>query len=71
MASPKLAAFVAAVGLMLAGASHAQLNPFFYAFTCPQLPFIVLNEVSTALQTDDRAAAKLIRLHFHDCFANV
>nr|AXF54190.1 peroxidase [Cucurbita pepo] len=70
MASPKLVAFVAAVGLMLAGASHAQLNPFFYAFTCPQLPFIVLNEVSTALQTDDRAAAKLIRLHFHDCFAN-
>lgn len=69
MASPKLTAFVVVVALML-GSSHA-LNPFFYAFSCPQLPFVVLDVVAQALQTDDRAAAKLIRLHFHDCFANV
>ncbi|XP_022153752.1 peroxidase 2-like [Momordica charantia] len=68
MGSSKLTGFVVVVALML-GSSHA-LNPFFYAFTCPQLPFIVLNTVSQALQTDDRAAAKLIRLHFHDCFVN-
>ncbi|XP_038901994.1 peroxidase 2-like [Benincasa hispida] len=69
MASPKLTALVAVLALMV-GCSQAQLNPFFYTFTCPQLPFVVLDVVSRALQTDDRAAAKLIRLHFHDCFAN-
>ncbi|CAK9314144.1 unnamed protein product [Citrullus colocynthis] len=69
MGYPKLTALVAVLTLML-GSSQAQLNPFFYTFTCPQLPFVVLNVVSQALQTDDRAAAKLIRLHFHDCFVN-
>lgn len=70
MASPKLTAFAVVAALMLAS-SHAQLNPFFYAYTCPQLPFIVADVIARALQTDERAAAKLIRLHFHDCFVNV
>lgn len=70
MGLPKMAAIVVVVALMLSP-SQAQLSPFFYATTCPQLPFVVLNVVAQALQTDDRAAAKLIRLHFHDCFVNV
>ncbi|NP_001292611.1 peroxidase 2-like precursor [Cucumis sativus] len=69
MGLPKMAAIVVVVALMLSP-SQAQLSPFFYATTCPQLPFVVLNVVAQALQTDDRAAAKLIRLHFHDCFVN-
>lgn len=55
----------------LVGHSLAQLNPSFYAKTCPNLPNIVNAVVAKALQTDARAGAKLIRLHFHDCFVDV
>lgn len=48
----------------------AQLNPSFYAKTCPNLPKIVNGVVAQALRTDARAGAKLIRLHFHDCFVD-
>ncbi|XP_038901940.1 peroxidase 2-like [Benincasa hispida] len=57
------------VGLMV-GDSLAQLNPSFYAKTCPNLPQIVNGVVAQALGTDARAGAKLIRLHFHDCFVD-
>lgn len=56
---------------LLVGHSLAQLNPLFYAKTCPNLPNIVNAVVAKALQTDARAGAKLIRLHFHDCFVDV
>ncbi|XP_008449771.3 peroxidase 2-like [Cucumis melo] len=55
---------------LLVGHSLAQLNPLFYAKTCPNLPNIVNTVVAKALQTDARAGAKLIRLHFHDCFVD-
>ena len=65
-----LLAFLCLVGLMV-GASLAQLNPSFYAKSCPNLAKIVNGVVANALRTDARAGAKLIRFHFHDCFVDV
>ncbi|XP_022986233.1 peroxidase 2-like [Cucurbita maxima] len=55
---------------LLFGASSAQLSETFYDRTCPRLPNIVRAAVKKAIETDIRAGAKLIRLHFHDCFVN-
>ncbi|KAI5446856.1 hypothetical protein KIW84_014626, partial [Lathyrus oleraceus] len=48
--------------------SNAQLNPFFYSQTCPQLHYIVYQILFKVAKTDPRMPASLIRLHFHDCF---
>lgn len=53
------------------GASKAQLSPTFYAKSCPNVFKIVRAVVQKALATDARAGARLIRLHFHDCFVDV
>lgn len=52
-------------------ASKAQLCPTFYDDSCPDVSNIVRSVVQQALETDDRAGARLIRLHFHDCFVDV
>ncbi|KAJ8770880.1 hypothetical protein K2173_021795 [Erythroxylum novogranatense] len=52
------------------GRSHAQLNPSYYANTCPNVTAIVRGVVAGAAQNDVRIGAKLIRMHFHDCFVN-
>ncbi|XP_010541735.1 PREDICTED: peroxidase N [Tarenaya hassleriana] len=49
---------------------RAQLNPYFYAQSCPNLFQVVRKQVMTALKAEIRMAASLIRLHFHDCFVN-
>ncbi|KAL9417962.1 hypothetical protein AB3S75_040876 [Citrus x aurantiifolia] len=36
--------------------------------SCPYLPMIVRNGVWDAFRKDNRIAASLLRLHFHDCF---
>ncbi|KAL5578503.1 hypothetical protein UlMin_020267 [Ulmus minor] len=46
----------------------SQLSPTFYNQTCPNVTTIVKGVIQSALQTDPRIAASLIRLHFHDCF---
>lgn len=51
-------------------ASNAQLSATFYATTCPNVTEIVRGVMQQAQQTDVRAGAKIIRLHFHDCFVN-
>ena len=51
--------------------SNGQLNATFYAGTCPNVSSIVLGVIQTALQSDTRIAASLVRLHFHDCFVDV
>uniref|UniRef100_A0A7N2KLI7 peroxidase n=1 Tax=Quercus lobata TaxID=97700 RepID=A0A7N2KLI7_QUELO len=48
----------------------SQLTPNFYDKTCPNLQNIVRNEVQTAFNKENRMAASLLRLHFHDCFVN-
>jgi hypothetical protein len=47
------------------------LSTTFYDISCPRLEDIVYDGVRTALKTDQRAAASLLRLHFHDCFVQV
>lgn len=51
--------------------SNGQLNATFYSGTCPNVSSIVRGVIQTALQSDARIGASLIRLHFHDCFVNV
>ncbi|KAK7331260.1 hypothetical protein VNO77_25480 [Canavalia gladiata] len=48
--------------------SNAQLNPWFYYQTCPNLYNIVFGVIFDASLTDTRIGASLMRLHFHDCF---
>uniref|UniRef100_A0A2N9IR14 Peroxidase n=1 Tax=Fagus sylvatica TaxID=28930 RepID=A0A2N9IR14_FAGSY len=50
--------------------SNAQLSSTFYDSTCPNVSSIVRGVVEQAAQNDARIGAKLIRLHFHDCFVD-
>lgn len=43
----------------------------FYALTCPSAEFLVKSAVSSALSSNRRTGAGLIRLLFHDCFVEV
>ncbi|XP_006354190.1 lignin-forming anionic peroxidase-like [Solanum tuberosum] len=51
-------------------ASNAQLSSTFYATTCPNVTEVVRGVMEQTQRTDVRAGAKIIRLHFHDCFVN-
>ncbi|RDY06150.1 Peroxidase 10 [Mucuna pruriens] len=42
----------------------------FYDGSCPNLPMMVRFGVWSALRNDNRMAASLLRLHFHDCIVN-
>ncbi|KAL5832210.1 hypothetical protein ACOSQ4_017564 [Xanthoceras sorbifolium] len=57
------------IGAMF-GACTAQLCPTFYATSCPNVSSIVRDVVRQARQSDARLGAKIIRVHFHDCFVN-
>jgi len=64
------------IGLFLAfllGGSlcNGDLTPTFYNETCSNVSSIVRGIIETALLTDTRIGASLIRLHFHDCFVDV
>ncbi|GMN55869.1 hypothetical protein TIFTF001_024985 [Ficus carica] len=50
--------------------SNAQLSTTFYASTCSNVSSIVRTVVQSALNSDSRIGASLIRLHFHDCFVD-
>jgi peroxidase len=58
-----------AIILMSLGAK-AQLTTTFYDTTCPNLTTVVQSVLSQAQQNDPRLAARLVRLHFHDCFVD-
>ncbi|KAH6788371.1 Peroxidase superfamily protein [Perilla frutescens var. frutescens] len=45
------------------------LVPGFYEFSCPQANEIIMSVLENAIAQDSRMAASLLRLHFHDCFA--
>ncbi|KAL3581276.1 hypothetical protein D5086_015608 [Populus alba] len=50
-------------------ACQAQLSPAFYDSSCPNAFSAIRTAIrSTAIASDRRMAASLIRLHFHDCF---
>ncbi|CAA0818058.1 Peroxidase 7 [Striga hermonthica] len=45
----------------------ADLSPFYYLKTCPNLESIIQQKVSAWLKRDYTLAPAIIRLHFHDC----
>ncbi|KAL2507956.1 Peroxidase 53 [Forsythia ovata] len=49
---------------------NGQLTETFYSSSCPNVSTVVRNIVEQAQQNDVRTGAKLIRLHFHDCFVD-
>ncbi|CAA0813075.1 Peroxidase 30 [Striga hermonthica] len=40
----------------------------YYATSCPNVEFVVREEVTKAIENDPGIAAGLLRMHFHDCF---
>ncbi|KAF9619395.1 hypothetical protein IFM89_006582 [Coptis chinensis] len=48
---------------------YFNLFPGFYQYTCPQANDIVMSVLEEVIQKEPRVAASLLRLHFHDCFA--
>eukprot|EP00258_Populus_trichocarpa_P046553 XP_024462572.1 lignin-forming anionic peroxidase-like [Populus trichocarpa] len=49
-------------------ACQAQLSPAFYDSSCPNALSTIRAAIRSAIASDRRMAASLIRLHFHDCF---
>jgi hypothetical protein len=68
---------VGALVLVLSHGAHANggyrtgLSSSFYDSSCPSTRDIVRRVIQDARVADARIPASLIRLHFHDCFANV
>jgi hypothetical protein len=68
---------VGALVLVLSHGAHANggyrtgLSSSFYDSSCPSTRDIVRRIIQDARVADARIPASLIRLHFHDCFANV
>ncbi|KAK6938870.1 hem peroxidase [Dillenia turbinata] len=51
------------------GHQYFGLYPEFYEFSYPQVHDIVMKILEKAISREPRMAASLLRLHFHDCFA--
>ncbi|GFS41181.1 peroxidase superfamily protein [Actinidia rufa] len=64
-----LTIFIFSLAIFLYPFANAQLDYGFYRMSCPNLFMIVKNGVREALKNDNRMAASLLRLHFHDCFS--
>uniref|UniRef100_A0A7N0TXP0 Peroxidase n=1 Tax=Kalanchoe fedtschenkoi TaxID=63787 RepID=A0A7N0TXP0_KALFE len=56
-------------GTPISSQSSYTLSPHYYEATCPQVYDIVLSVLEKAIAAEPRVAASLLRLHFHDCFA--
>ncbi|XP_019186195.1 PREDICTED: cationic peroxidase 1-like [Ipomoea nil] len=50
--------------------SSAQLSANFYSTSCPNALSIIKSAVTSAVKSEARMGASLLRLHFHDCFVN-
>ncbi|XP_057766031.1 peroxidase 9-like [Salvia miltiorrhiza] len=72
MASLRLILALVAVAVASLSASgrggNTGLSPGFYDLSCPQANGIIMSVLEKAIANDSRAAASLLRLHFHDCF---
>ncbi|KAL9365709.1 hypothetical protein Peur_043582 [Populus x canadensis] len=53
---------------LLNTACQAHLSPAFYDSSCPNALSAIRTAIRSAIASDRRMAASLIRLHFHDCF---
>ncbi|XP_058739808.1 cationic peroxidase 1-like [Vicia villosa] len=54
--------------LSFVGIVSCQLSSDFYSTTCPDALITIKNEVNSAVSTEARMGASLLRLQFHDCF---
>ncbi|CAI8612909.1 unnamed protein product [Vicia faba] len=54
--------------LSFIGIVSCQLSTDFYSTTCPGALVTIKNEVDSAVSTEARMGASLLRLQFHDCF---
>ncbi|GJU55720.1 cationic peroxidase 1-like protein [Tanacetum coccineum] len=63
----KLATFTLCLGILF-GTSSGQLTANFYARTCPNFRSVITRAVNSAVSSEARMGASLLRLHFHDCF---
>ncbi|WVZ79874.1 hypothetical protein U9M48_027401 [Paspalum notatum var. saurae] len=69
-ASLALAAVVLVVALTAGAADAQRLSPNFYSKTCPNLATIVRQGMASAVATEKRMGASILRMFFHDCFVN-
>ncbi|GMY25773.1 cationic peroxidase 1-like [Fagus crenata] len=53
---------------LLVGIVSAQLSSNFYATSCPNALSTIKTAVNSAVSSEKRMGASLLRLHFHDCF---
>ncbi|KAI4322788.1 hypothetical protein L6164_022452 [Bauhinia variegata] len=70
MASKAHFVVVLSILSLFACSGNAQLSANFYATSCPNLQTIVRNGMRTAVTTEARMGASILRLFFHDCFVN-
>ncbi|WZZ21974.1 hypothetical protein YC2023_123361 [Brassica napus] len=56
--------------LMFGILGNAQLSSDFYSESCPNVTIIARRLIQRAGRSDVRLTAKVMRLHFHDCFVN-
>lgn len=56
--------------LVIVGMASAQLSSTYYSSTCPNVLTTIKTAVSSAVSSEARMGASLLRLHFHDCFVN-
>jgi peroxidase len=68
MSASSLLVLMVSCAIMMSLGAKAQLTTTFYDTSCPNLTNIVESVLSEAQQNDPRLAARLVRLHFHDCF---
>ncbi|KAL6146295.1 hypothetical protein ACLB2K_056978 [Fragaria x ananassa] len=54
--------------LLLVGIASAQLSSTFYSSSCPKALATIKSAVDSAVSSEARMGASLLRLHFHDCF---
>lgn len=76
MASNQLiSVLVLVVTILLQGDNNsiveAQLTTNFYSTSCPNLLSTVQTAVKSAVKSEARMGASILRLFFHDCFVNV
>ncbi|KAF5476372.1 hypothetical protein F2P56_008096, partial [Juglans regia] len=55
---------------LVVGLASAQLSSNFYATSCPKALSTIKSGVVSAVSSEKRMGASLLRLHFHDCFVN-
>ncbi|XP_020585759.1 peroxidase P7-like isoform X1 [Phalaenopsis equestris] len=70
MASPLQCSIVALLLLFCLRSSSAQLSTNFYSTSCPNVLSTVRSVVQSAISSERRMGASLLRLFFHDCFVN-